>query len=104
MMKFGNADVKNETFVSMNMKSLSLLLPAILLGHYIDKAIKTMKLSKINSVFLQSFINICVIYILHKISASYTKEFQLTLAGLFFSAMFFGLQTNYMQNIKDILG
>lgn len=101
--KFGIPDTKNENFTTLNIKSMLLIVPAIIIGHYIDQFVNKMKLRPIKSVAFQTFLNIFVIFILHKINESYAKEFQMTLAGLFFSALFFAMQTNYIRNIKLIL-
>jgi biotin transporter BioY len=81
-----------------------LIVPAIFMGHYIDELVEKMNIKdKTMSVTLQTFVNVLVIYILHKVWLSYTKEFQVSLAGLFFSALFFGMQTNYIRDIKGLL-
>lgn len=103
MLKFGIPDTRNDTFVNMNSKSLAFIIPGILLGHYIDKSISKLNLETKRSVALQTFINIFIIYFLNKLSYSYAIEFQLTFAGLFFSSLYFGMQTNYIDNIKKIL-
>lgn len=102
-LNLGRADGKNESFIQLNMKSMVLIVPAIILGHYIDAMVEKLKLNKYNSVALQTFLNIFIIHVLHRINMNYAKEFQMTLAGLFFSALFFGMQTNYIKNIKLIL-
>lgn len=102
-LNLGHADKKNESFIQLNVKSMMLIIPAIILGHYIDTVIEKLRLNKYKSVTLQTFLNIFIIYVLHRININYAKEFQMTLAGLFFSALFFGMQTNYIRNIKLIL-
>jgi hypothetical protein len=101
---FGQPDTKNESFVKLNAKTLAMIIPAVILGHYIDVFVeKQIKLSRRMSVLVQTLINVSVIYALHLIDYAYTKEFQTTFAGLFFSGLFFGLQTNYITNIKSVL-
>lgn len=104
LLSFGEPDTKNESFTRLNAKTLAMIIPAVIMGHYIDVFVNTqLKLSKRMSVLLQTFINVSVIYVLHIIDYAYTKEFQTTFAGLFFSGLFFGLQTNYITNIKSVL-
>lgn len=105
MMNLGKADSKNEGFFILTGKSLLLIVPAILLGHYIDEFVHKNFgfLNKFTSVLFQTFLNIFMIYILHKMSRSYTREFQVGLAGLFFSALFFSMQTHYTDNLKSLL-
>jgi hypothetical protein len=81
-----------------------LIVPAIFIGHYLDEIVEKMNIKdKAHSVILQTLLNVLVIYILHRMSQAYTSEFQLTLPGLFFSALFFGMQTNYIRDLKSLL-
>jgi hypothetical protein len=100
---FGKPDTKNESFIKLNAKTMAMIIPAVILGHYIDVIVHKQKLSKRMSVLIQTLINVTVIYVLHLIDYAYTKEFQTTFAGLFFSGLFFGLQTNYITNLKAVL-
>lgn len=107
ILKFGTPDSRNESFWRLNAKSFALLIPAVVLGHYIDKLIETVqnkiKLSVHLAIFIQTVLNIALIYILHRVMYAYSNEFQLTLPGMFFSAMFFGMQTNFLINLKKAL-
>lgn len=102
-LNLGRPDGSNESFLVLNIRSMILIVPAIILGHYLDELVERTKLSKLKSVALQTVLNILIIYMLHKINSAYTREFQVSLGGLFFSALFFGMQTNYIKNIKYIL-
>ena len=102
-LNLGKPDDKNESFLVMNAKSLVLIVPAIILGHYLDKFVEKTVTEKKKSVIIQTFLNILIIWTLHKLSVSYTREFQVGLGGLFFSALFFGMQTNYTRNLKTLL-
>lgn len=103
-LNLGKPDGSRESFLTLNIKSMMLIVPAIFMGHYLDEFIEYLKIkNKINSVVFQTLLNVLVIYILHKISKSYTQEFQVSLAGLFFSALFFGMQTNYIRDLKSLL-
>lgn len=102
-LNLGRPDGSNESFVALNVRSMILIIPAIVLGHYLDETVERIKVSKLNSVILQTFLNVLIIYMLHKINSAYTREFQVSLGGLFFSALFFGMQTNYIKNLKYIL-
>jgi hypothetical protein len=102
-LNLGKPDGVRESFLVLNLRSMLLILPAIILGHYLDEFVDKAKLDAKKSVALQTFLNIFIIYVLHNISKTYTREFQVSLAGLFFSALFFGMQTNYLRNIKILL-
>ena len=108
-MEFGkNGD--DDSFVVMSLKSIALLIPGMILGHYIDKYIhhlekkEVLGKSMLAYVVIQSIINIAIIFGLHYVYHKYTDEFQRTLPGLYFSGLFFGLQVNYIQNIQQLLG
>ena len=105
LLNFGQPDKKNDPFVRLTAKTLAMIIPAIILGHYIDVFMtrQSKRISKRASVLIQTLINVSVIYVLHIIDYAYAKEFQTTFAGLFFSGLFFGLQTNYIANIKSVL-
>jgi hypothetical protein len=102
---FGN---DNETsFISISIRSFALLIPGMILGHLVDKYINKLKKDDKQVwkyVLLQSLVNILIITILHKLHHNYTSEFQRTLPGLYFSGLFFGLQVNYIKNIRELLG
>ena len=108
-MKFGVPDHRNETFVQITTKSLALLLPAILLGHYLDESVKWIQVrNKLGRhvgsyVAAQVLLNTTLIYVVHKVNYGYANEFQMTFAGLFFSALFFGMQVNFISNLKKLL-
>ena len=107
ILKFGTPDSRNQSLWQLNAKTFTLLIPAVILGHYIDKLVETMQRKKLGlymAVLIQTLLNILLIYILHRVVHSYSNEFQLTLPGMFFSAMFFGMQTNFLVNLKKILG
>jgi hypothetical protein len=100
----GKPDSVRESFTVLNIKSLMLIVPAIFMGHYLDELVEKLDIKdKVRSVALQTFLNVLVIYVIHKIWSAYTKEFQVSLAGLFFSALFFGMQTNYIRDLKGLL-
>lgn len=108
-MQFGT-DGDNDSFVVMSLKSVALLIPGMILGHYIDRYIHRLEKkevlgkSMLSYVIVQSIINIVIIFGLHAVYHRYTDEFQRTLPGLYFSGLFFGLQVNYIQNIQTLLG
>lgn len=103
-LNLGKPDGAREGFLALNIKSMILIVPAIFMGHYLDEFVELLQIkNKFNSVLVQTILNVVLIYILHKLSKAYTQEFQVSLAGLFFSALFFGMQTNYIQNLKSLL-
>ncbi len=103
ILKFGTPDGRNESFWKLNAKSFALLIPAVILGHYLDKFVEQSRMSLYTAIIVQTILNIVLIYILHRVMYAYSNEFQLTLPGMFFSAMFFGMQTNFLVNLKKAL-
>lgn len=107
-MLFGNDNERSFSLVMF--KSFALLIPGAILGHYIDTAIKRVQNKKVFGdhvgvyVFIQSLINVTLIFMLHRLHRHYTDEFQRTLPGLYFSGLFFGLQANYISNVQQLLG
>jgi len=104
---FGKRDQTN--FIKLSVKILSLLIPGILLGHYLDQGINRLKQQQLLPnlfwyIALQTLIMIVIFYILIMYSKNFTLEFQSTYAGLFFVAFFFGIQSNYISNVQELLG
>lgn len=98
-----------KNFFSFALKCLFYIVPAAVLGNYTDIAIKRIEKDKllgdhiIYYILLQTLIIISTIYIILLLLTRYTNEFQVTLAGGFFSVLYFGIQTNYMLMIKDYI-
>lgn len=96
-----------ENFFSFTLKCLFYIIPAIILGNYTDITIKNIKKDKElgDSVFyyilLQTLIIISTLYIILLVLTNYTSEFQVTVAGGLFVVFYFGIQTNYVDMIKD---
>jgi hypothetical protein len=89
---------------------LSLAIPGAFLGHYADQAVlKVQRLNllgplKVRYVFLQLFLWAAMFYVLFLFAPGYTKEFQMSIAGIFFIALFFSVQDNFVKNLQFVLG
>lgn len=89
---------------------LSLAIPGAFLGHYVDQAVlKVQRLNllgtmKVQYVFLQLFLWAGLFYALFVFAPGYTKEFQRSIAGIFFIALFFSVQPNFVANLQFVLG
>lgn len=104
---FGKKDPVN--FVGLTIKIISLLIPGAIMGHYLDQYINKLKNQYSNLhtsyfILLQTLSMIFIFYLLINYLKPYTLEFQSTYAGLFFVAFFFGIQSNYISNIQEVLG
>ncbi len=101
--------VTNPKLGSLAIKILSLLIPGVLFGHYLDAFVNKLKKDKalgpstLSYIALQTLLGIVVVWVLINTYKPYTDEFQNTLPGLFFVSLFFGMQTNYVANIQSIL-
>lgn len=98
-----------ENFFSFTLKCIFYIIPAIIIGNFTDNIINKIKKDKIlgnNIVYyilLQTLIILLTLYIILNLLTSYTNEFQVTIAGGFFSVLYFGIQTNYMYMIKEYI-
>lgn len=105
---FGKYDPRN--FVFLSIKILYLLVPGIILGHVIDQSVDSFRRrnllgsSLFTYILLQTIMTMGILYLLIVMSKDYTFEFQTTYAGLFFTALFFGMQSNYIRNLQQFLG
>jgi len=96
-----------DNFFSFALKCLFYIIPAIILGDYTDRTVKNSKTKRVLGndtiyyILLQTFIIISTLYLILLFLSGYTSEFQLSLAGGFFIVLYFGIQTNYMDMIKD---
>lgn len=98
-----------ENFLSFALKCIFYIVPAVVLGNYTDTTIERIKQDNelgyytIYYILLQTFIILVTLYIILRLLTSYTNEFQVTIAGGFFSVLYFGIQTNYMNMIKEYI-
>ena len=98
-----------ENFFSFTLKCLFYIIPAVILGNYTDILIQKIQINKklgINTLYyilLQTLIIISTLYLILIFFNDYIREFQLTLAGSFFVVLYFGIQTNYINMIKEFI-
>jgi hypothetical protein len=55
-------------------------------------------------VVIQMFLWAVLFYGFFRYATAYAGEFQGSLAGIFFIALFFTVQTNYVDNLQKVLG
>lgn len=96
-----------DNFLSFTLKILLYIFPAIILGNYTDIFIKKLQEDKtlgkniLYYILLQTFIVILTLYLILKFLSNYISEFQVTIAGGYFIVLYFGIQTNYIDMIKE---
>jgi hypothetical protein len=98
-----------ENFFSFTLKCLFYIIPAVILGNYTDTIIQRLQTDNKLGVYtlyyilLQTLIIISTLYLILIFFNDYIREFQLTLAGGFFIVLYFGIQTNYIDMIKEYI-
>uniref|UniRef100_A0A6C0LMC0 Uncharacterized protein n=1 Tax=viral metagenome TaxID=1070528 RepID=A0A6C0LMC0_9ZZZZ len=98
---FGTLDSR-KNFWAFTIHCVFYILPAIVLGNYTEVIVQRIRLDNdlgdnlLNYILLQTFINISTLYIILLFLNKYTSELQVTLAGGFFSVLYFGMQPGYI--------
>ena len=82
------------------------MIPSFVIAHLLDELMYKMykNLSAINvllSLVVQTLIIISIFYLFITYLEKYANEFQTTIAGGFFIAMFFGFQVRYIHSLKQ---
>lgn len=96
-----------DNFFSFTLKCLFYIIPAVIIGNYTDVTIKELNERQIlgdNTLYyiiLQTLVIITTFYIILILLTDFTSEFQLTISGGYFIVLYFGMQTNYMNMIKE---
>jgi hypothetical protein len=96
-------------FLSFLLKIWLYILPAIILGNYTDITVQKMETSQLfgeDTVYYILFQTICIIstlYIFVILFYDFMSEFTNTIAGSYFIVLYFGMQTNYIHMLKDLL-
>lgn len=85
------------------------IIPAIVLGNFTDIMIQRIKMDNelgdhvFHYIILQTLVNISTLYLILLFLNKYTSEFQVTIAGGFFSVLYFGMQPNYLDMLKEYM-
>jgi len=105
---FGTLHSRND-LLSFIIKILIYIIPAVLLGHFTDIAVKKYEThnlfdkSIIYSILLQTIINIVTLYLFILFLPRFMSEFQTTMAGGYFIVLYFSMQTNYIDMLQKYL-
>jgi len=100
----------HSAFIPFTVKFLALALPGIALGHYIDHGIELAQRERLLGSTLMAYLSVQIsvwvilFYLLFQFAAAYAAEFQSSVAGIFFVALFFTVQTNFVANLQKFLG
>ena len=96
-------------FLSFLLKIWLYILPAIILGNFTDITVQQMETSQILGentfyyILLQTLFIISTLYLFVILFYNYMSEFTNTIAGSYFIVLYFGMQTNYIHMLKDLL-
>ena len=105
---FGTQDSR-KNFLAFGLHCIFYIVPAIVVGNYTDIIIQYIKPDDemgdylLLFILLQTFINIATLYIILMFLNKYTSEIQVSLAGGFFSVLYFGMQPNYIYMLQQYM-
>jgi hypothetical protein len=109
-LRFGEEAVSD--IIPFSIKFLWFVVPSILLGHVIDQGVWALQRrktfaegrgGKIGYLLLQLFLWLVLFYFFYNFTPGYAREFQGTAAGIFFIALFFAVQNNFVTNLQAVL-
>jgi hypothetical protein len=95
--------------MSFALKIMIYIIPAVILGHFTDIAIKKIRDDKVFGKFiiyyilLQTIFNIVTLYLFILFLPNFTSEFQTTVSGGYFIVLYFSMQTNYIDMLKEYM-
>jgi len=98
-----------DDLLSFTIKVIIYIVPSLLIGDIIDKTVlkfenqKTFGTYKLNYILFQTLFNIITLYIFIVLFPKYMSEFQMTMPGVYFITLYFGMQTNYMSMLKQYM-
>ena len=105
---FGTLHAQNN-LLSFTLQMMIYIVPAVILGHFTDIVIKKIKSDNvfgkviINYILLQTMLNIVTLYLFILFLPKFMSEFQTTLSGLYFTALYFSMQPNYIDMLKEYM-
>lgn len=109
-LRFGEEAVSD--IFPFTVKFLWFVVPAVLLGHVIDQGVSALQRRKVLGVDRKGLVGYLVIQLLawlllffgfYNLTPNYAREFQGTAAGIFFIALFFAVQTNFVDMLQKVL-
>jgi hypothetical protein len=105
---FGTLRYRND-LLSFTLKIIIYIIPAVILGHFTDISVQKSETRKIFGediilyILLQTIINIVTLYLFILFLPKFMSEFQTTMAGGYFIVLYFSLQTNYINMLKEYM-
>jgi hypothetical protein len=105
---FGSIRSRND-LISFTLKIMIYIIPGVILGHFTDITIKKMKNDNVFGkvviyyILLQTIFNIVTLYLFILFLPKFTKEFQTTVSGGYFTVLYFSMQPNYIHMLKEYM-
>jgi hypothetical protein len=109
-LRFGEEAVAD--FFPFTIKFMWFVIPAILLGHTIDQGVSVLRRRETlgkdrkglgSYLLIQLLIWLLLFFFFYNFTPNYAREFQGTAAGIFFIALFFAVQTNFVDMLQNVL-
>jgi hypothetical protein len=109
-LRFGEEAVSD--IVPFTVKFLWFVVPAVLLGHVIDQGVSVLQRRKVFGTQRTALVGYLLIQLMawlllffgfYNLTPGYAREFQGTAAGIFFIALFFAVQTNFVDMLQKVL-
>jgi len=105
---FGSIRSRND-LLSFTLKIVLYIIPAIILGHFTDMIVQKIKLRNVFGkdiiyyILLQTLFNVVILYLFILFLPNYLSEFQTTISGGYFNVLYFSIQTNYIDMLKEYM-
>lgn len=105
---FGTVSSRKD-LLSFALKITIYIIPSVILGHFTDIAIKKIKTHNVFGkviiyyILLQTILNIITLYLFILFLPKFTSEFQTTVSGGYFSVLYFSMQPNYIDMLKEYM-
>lgn len=109
-LRFGEEAVSD--LLPFSIKFLWFVVPAVLLGHVIDQGVSVLQRRNVFGADRKALIGYLAVQLLvwlvlffgfYNFTPGYAREFQGTAAGIFFIALFFAVQTNFVDMLQKVL-
>lgn len=109
-LRFGEEAVSD--IMPFSIKFLWFVIPAVLLGHAIDQGVLVLRrretigkdrMGLSGYLIIQLLIWLLLFFAFYNLTPNYAREFQGTAAGIFFIALFFAVQNNFVDMLQKVL-
>jgi hypothetical protein len=105
---FGTLRSRND-LLSFILKIIVYIIPAVILGHFTDIIVTKIRIHNVfgkNTIYyilFQTIFNIVTLYLFILFLPKFMSEFQMTISGSYFIVLYFGMQINYIDMLKEYM-